>query len=907
MPRGVYSKYICTEKHKKFIPQEHQEFIRDYFIVSPFKGLLLYHRLGSGKCFSRDTPIMMFDGSIKKVQNIAVGNKVMGDDSTPRTVLNLSTGIDDMYEVKPAKGDSYTVNSRHVLSLKYSCNASISKRKDQPKKQHCVSYFYKERLTLNARSFSTREDAEFYDSREYIYIDIPIEQYLQLSTHGKAYLKGYRVTVNFPERQIQFDPYVLGIWLGNDSPRNPVISNQNAILKYLRNELCKLDLMLVYSGYNYGIGPIKKGAPNLFLKALQHYKLINNKYIPDDYKYNSRAVRLQILAGLLDSDGYYKQNTYNIVQKNKRLAFDIVYLCRSLGFAAYIKQCEKRIGLCHRICISGAGLEKIPVKKRKKAHEKRQIKNALITGITVTKKGQDRYYGFEVDGNHRFLLGDFTVTHNSCSGIITADVLLKDNTIKTVYVLSPGSLRQNWINEYCNVCGAVEKWLTDHYTFITYNYNVANYLPNNFNDSLVIIDEVHNFINGVKNRSKNAVAIYTKLMISDCRILALSGTPIFNNIFEWSILGNLLKPGSMPTVISGNELYTASFMDLFNIDDEGFVTPKDPDAFKKAVVGIVSYFPGLGGKFYPEVIYEPIVKAKMSEYQEAAFWDKFDDENKWLKPINPHLKTTDPKKYEFLKRMFVIAKKRIISRQPSNFAYPLMVYEGSGIEDWEKPKDALFPYGWVEPKYFSDGQLKKQYSPKMAALFDNILKNFRGKHMVFTFFKEHSGVNLMKTIFKMCGLRTEVFSGDLSDKGRSKLLREFNSPKNRYGDVIKVIFVTDAGAEGITLLETGHVHILESDPRENKIQQAIGRAVRFKSHTKMPLDEQQVHIWRYWSVSGEDFDPKIKKIGMKIEKPSDRGKIEKTIDERLYEEGQKKMNTINSFLQLLIDNSIEKE
>ena len=502
----------------------------------------------------------------------------------------------------------------------------------------------------------------------------------------------------------------------------------------------------------------------------------------------------------------------------------------------------------------------------------------------------------------------------TCSGIITADALLQLKNIKAVYLLTPGSLRQGWIKEYCGVCGAEEKLLTNKYTFITYNYNVANYLPTNFNNSLVIIDEVHNLINGVKNQSKTATIIYAKLMASKCRILALSGTPIFNNIYEWSLLGNLLKPGSMPPIISptafmnmfkpgsmppiiSQHLDTTAFMNMFNIDNDGYVTAKKPKAFKKAVEGIISYFPGLGGGYYPTVIEEPIIKVMMTPEQEKRYWSAYKTEQKWLRPLDPALAHSNPAQYNFLKRMLIMAKKRILSRQPSNFVYPDDVYEATVVvgDIKKKPKDAVAPAGWVKRKYFSDGQLKKVYSSKMAKLFENILNNFRSKHMVFTFFKEHSGVNIMKAIFELCGLRTEVFSGDLTDKKRAELLSEFNSPANRYGDKIKVIFVTDAGAEGITLLETGHVHILESDPRENKIQQAIGRAVRFKSHIKMPKDEQVVHIWRYWSLAKGDKDSTQKKSN----------DSQKTIDEQLYEEGQKKMNTLNSFLQLLIDASIE--
>ena len=76
--------------------------------------------------------------------------------------------------------------------------------------------------------------------------------------------------------------------------------------------------------------------------------------------------------------------------------------------------------------INGKGLEEIPVKcERKKVQPRRQIKDALTTRIKVVPKGIDYYYGVELDGNHRYLLGDFTVTHNTVIALNLASQLKK--------------------------------------------------------------------------------------------------------------------------------------------------------------------------------------------------------------------------------------------------------------------------------------------------------------------------------------------------------------------------------------------------------------------------------------------------------------------------------------------------
>jgi hypothetical protein len=157
---------------------------------------------------------------------------------------------------------------------------------------------------------------------------------------------------------------------------------------------------------------------------LKNHKLLNNKHIPSIYKINSRENRLKLLAGILDSDGSLCKDKagYDIIQKNPQLTKDIVYLAKSLGFQCKPKICKKgcyykgeyKEGTYTRMSIYGNGIDEIPVLcPRKKANARRQIKDPLVTAINITPKGVGDYYGFVIDGNHRFMLGNFIVTHNT--------------------------------------------------------------------------------------------------------------------------------------------------------------------------------------------------------------------------------------------------------------------------------------------------------------------------------------------------------------------------------------------------------------------------------------------------------------------------------------------------------------
>ena len=73
---------------------------------------------GYGKCLQKDTPVLMFDRTVKPVQEIKVGELLMGDDSLPRRVLSTCQGEEQLYRVIPKYGDSFGANESHILSLK---------------------------------------------------------------------------------------------------------------------------------------------------------------------------------------------------------------------------------------------------------------------------------------------------------------------------------------------------------------------------------------------------------------------------------------------------------------------------------------------------------------------------------------------------------------------------------------------------------------------------------------------------------------------------------------------------------------------------------------------------------------------------------------------------------------------
>ena len=377
------------------------------------KGGIISVGCGFGKCLGKDTPIMMYDGTIKMVQDIKVGDKIMGDDSKERNILTLARGRETMYKVIPTKGEPYIVNESHILSLKYSTDRNKNIKKNDV-------------------------------------VDMSVLEYLNLpkSYHDRAGpLLGYRVPIDYPEKEVELDPYMLGYWLGDGNSRNSAISTQDStIIHYFVKNLPDNLYLKYVSQYDYRINSVNKN--NTFQNFLRNNNLILNKHIPHNYKCNTREIRLKILAGILDADGYYSKGGYDIIQKSEKLLDDIIYIARSLGFAAYKKKCkkscmykgEKRSGTYYRTNIQGAGDEIPCIIPRKKGEKRKQIKDVLKTRIRLEKLDIDEYYGFEIDGNRRFVLGDFKVTHNTVMALNFITKLKR----KTLIIVHKTFLMNQW-------------------------------------------------------------------------------------------------------------------------------------------------------------------------------------------------------------------------------------------------------------------------------------------------------------------------------------------------------------------------------------------------------------------------------------------------------------------------------
>lgn len=363
-------------------------------------------------CHAKDHPILMYDGTVRKVQDISVGDIIMGADSTPRHVLALARGREPMARITPIKGEPFVVNMNHILSL-----------------------------------VSTNEgkgDFTCYQKGGEI-TNITVREYLTKSKSWRHLRKLYRVPVNFSiPKNLPIPPHILGLLLGDGIMTNAIgLTSAEEELgdefsRYAESIGCSVRVAENDRNVPTYYAVVAKGAKNPLFEILHQLGLrghcAHNKFIPKEYLTASRSDRLQLLAGLLDSDGFFDGHCLEITTQSRELAGDIVFLARSLGFMAncHEKYCACQTGAggwYYRVHISG-DLSPIPCRRKRHVfHVRQQKKNVLRTGFSVEILSEDDFYGFELDGDHLYVDGNFVVHHNTGKSLVLAQIA-KDSVEK---------------------------------------------------------------------------------------------------------------------------------------------------------------------------------------------------------------------------------------------------------------------------------------------------------------------------------------------------------------------------------------------------------------------------------------------------------------------------------------------
>jgi hypothetical protein len=379
--------------------------------------------------------------------------------------------------------------------------------------------------------------------------------------------------IEFNSNELELNPYLLGLILGDGSITQKGVSfttEDVEIVNYIKSILPENSQITENKNSKYGYRLTKKtGHTNPIIQSLKKLDLMgcgsHNKFIPTIYKYSSINDRLEILKGLMDTDGTcsigkkgnFEGTEFSTI--SERLCDDVIEIVHSLGGIArkksrktnYTYKGEKKEGKkSYRVNIKlPSGMNPFKLKRKYELYntpEKYKV-GRYIKDIKFEGKGEA--ICISVDSPDKLYVTEHTiVTHNTTSTIIAA----LETGAKKILIICPASLKINWQREIENytdrsVFIAEGKNFSTEHDFVIVNYDILknfydlkdkeNSLITQANFELIILDEAHYISNAQAQRTKLVNSFVKKVNY----LWLLTGTPMTNRPMNYYNLLNLIE------------------------------------------------------------------------------------------------------------------------------------------------------------------------------------------------------------------------------------------------------------------------------------------------------------------------------------------------------------------------------
>jgi len=352
------------------------------------------------------------------------------------------------------------------------------------------------------------------------------------------------------------------------------------------------------------------------------------------------------------------------------------------------------------------------------------------------------------------------------------------------------------------------------------------------NDCCVIVDEAHN----LRNETTNNLTVITALGMA-YRILLLTATPVINYPNDLAVLINIVNGEDvMPTdpSIFNNMYYNEEEVRLINTD---ILAKKLNNAISyHRTITRNSDFPS-SETIFREVEMNQIQLEQYAEYIKKYLYDK---DVVRINPTVTEIYNVDFSLFNRKKKNFFLSA----TRQLSNTV--------DGNPDFPKITQIM-------------DVIRK--GPFPAVVYSNYLKN---------------GIHALAIWFEKENIRYKTITGSTNSAKLSNVVERYNN-----GD-FDVLLISSAGSESLDLKNTRQIHIMEPHWNESRIQQVIGRSIRYRSHSKLPKEERNVMIYRWISIFPDPI-------------------INISADQHLVELSKKKQEMFKLYDQLIIDHSIEND
>jgi superfamily II DNA or RNA helicase len=390
-----------------------------------------------------------------------------------------------------------------------------------------------------------------------------------------------------------------------------------------------------------------------------------------------------------------------------------------------------------------------------------------------------------------------------------------------------------------------------------YTYQKAqNLLQSNFdllNDKFLIIDEAHH----LRSQTIQMMFIINSIPFSYKYIL-LTGTPIINHPIDLCVLVNIVKNKEIFTIdkslfdfyyVDMSNDFTSVISDVSKTKDNNKsnipnIILKSIDDLKKKLSNCISFYEPQSNSnnlkidiFYPEV---PLNTSQLIEYK-----------NYIVRLINPLTKK-------------IIHLETDINIDDFNIDFLTLDV---------KKKNAFL----TATRQLSNTINNDPNSPKILSIIETVIKGPKPAIIYSNFLA--NGIYPISVKLTEYGINHKIIKGSTSEEKMNLIINDYNK------GLFEVLLISSAASESITLLNTRQIHILEPHFNEAKINQVIGRAIRYKSHDKLILLEKQISIYHWTSIF-----PTIIQY--------------KTADQYLIWLGKKKQNLIDKFINIIKEVSI---
>lgn len=330
----------------------------------------------------------------KRWEDIKIGSTLFGDDGKITKVIDIPFDEEtDIYKVTLSDGRTLECSLGHLFKVR-----------DTRKKNY-----------MRIMSLQDIINEDYYHKRK----DGRFEAYISIPKQDK---------IEFNYRKVLIEPYTLGLLLGDGCFRTNYVncamftSRDDDIPTYKKNIPYTIYKIKGKYSYRIKIDNIKE--------YLEHYNLngkdSSTKFIPKDYLYNTSEVRMKVLQGLLDTDGTVNNNGIPMITTtSEKLAEDIMFLCRSLGYNVRIF--KKQGKYYDKICKENFNISILTNDKVFKLDRKLKLLTDFKSNYSRARKDwthivdikyshREKAKCVTVDNNsHCYLIGDFVITHNSFS------------------------------------------------------------------------------------------------------------------------------------------------------------------------------------------------------------------------------------------------------------------------------------------------------------------------------------------------------------------------------------------------------------------------------------------------------------------------------------------------------------